>query len=159
MKKIIKPAAALLVIAVTILGSLALYRSMVHYSGPAAEDTKARQEKENAINGQWQATEDIVCDIYRDERGLFHGLVTITEGSDVVSFFEASGSWRDDLNGFKYTDGKKVSNSYLSNGNIESETVYENGKGSFIIKDGNVYWDDGAEHIAAGMPFEYVGEY
>ena len=140
-------------------GAFLLYRHFTTIPQTPADELRAQQEKENRINGQWQADENTVCDIYRDEYGIFHGMVTVTESDDTVTFFESSGNWRDEDNGFRYSDGKKTRNVYKADGSFTEKEVYTDAKGIFYLDDGKVYWDDKEEHAADGVPFTYVGEY
>lgn len=158
-KKIRKIAAPLLMIVLMVGGGTILYKKMTSFTGPTKQEEAAQQDKENAINGQWQASDDLVCDVWRDGADIFHASITLTQGADTVTFWECSGPWSDDLNGFAYTDGVKMTNVYAADGEISSETAYEEGKGSVYLKDGKVYWDDKEEHTAKGKSFTYVGEY
>ena len=158
-KKIWKAVVPLLVIALMIVGGLFLYRQMTTFKAPTKQEATAQEDKENAINGQWQASDDFVCDIWRDRDGTFHASITLTEDADTVTFWECSGRWSDDVNGFEYSDGVKQTNDYDADGGMESKAVYDRGKGSIYLKGDKVYWDDRQEQVAKKKAFSYVGEY
>ncbi len=137
-----------------------LYRQMTSPTKPTVEETDRQLEKENAIKGQWKADDDFYCDIWRDGDGVFHADVTLTEGEDVVSFWECSGNWVDGENGFTYKGGKRTRYDYgARESKDEQQILYDDGGGLFYLRSGVLFWNDEKEGIADGKSFSYVGEY
>ena len=53
-----------------------------------------------------------------------------------------------------YTDCKKTNASYDENGNADETTEYDDGEGSFTLKDGKLLWDGAAEESCRTCVFE-----
>ena len=156
--KIAAAAAAVLLIAG---GSYWLYRQFTMGGKAALEETAAEQEKRNRINGQWSADggQELVCDIWQDEEGVFHCSATLAEEADTISFWECSGIWSDAANGFDYSDGVRTRYEYNDSEDAKTEVIYEGGKGQFYLKGDYLFWKDKEEHIADDAKFTYIGEY
>ncbi len=150
------------IVAIALLGGIGffLYKQMTDPAKPDEEELAKQQEKENAIKGQWKASDDFYCDIWRDGDGVFHADVTLTEGDNKVSFWECSGNWMDGENGFTYHDGQRIRYDYAAKeSKDEKEILYEEGSGLFYLRNGVLFWNDEKENVADGKSFSYVGEY
>lgn len=60
---------------------------------------------------------------------------------------------RDDAGVLRYSDCTKLSQT----GDSASSTLYQNGTGTLTVKNGNLYWQDDIENIAANLVFEAEG--
>ncbi len=158
-QKTIKFVTAVLAIVILILVAGFLFRQMTNGGKMSEEEAAKQQEKEDSIKGQWKADDDFYCDIWRDESGVFHADVTLTEGPDTVSFWECSGNWVDGENGFTYRNGTRVRYNYAGSKGEASEILYEEGEGLFYLRNGVLFWNDKKENAADGKSFTYVGEY
>lgn len=157
-KKIIVALLIILAIAGAFFG---IYRYLTGYGESVDKMDKARKqwEKENAINGHWQAEDEFVADVWRDEKGRFHALISLSDNDNTVTYWEMSGWWTDDVKGFKYKDAKKTIVEYDAKGNENSTIKYDEGKGKVFIKRGKLYWNDEEENASGGKSFVYIGEY
>ncbi len=150
---------ALGVILLMAAGFAGLYTYLTKYGDINENRQRSRLDKQNAINGHWESKDGITVDIWRDEKDVFHALVSQSNGDDTVYFWEMSGEWTGDTKGFSYTDGLKSKVVYNAKGEEKTTIKYDQGEGRFRLKGDRLYWDDDEEHTAKGDAFSYVGEY
>ena len=133
------------------------------FDGNRAEIKADRQEQQRTILGEWQAADDtgFIVDVWRDGDGLFHAIVNISEQDGSVIFWEMSGRWQDNWQGFYYIDCKKTKVSYDGDGNPSSVVEYEDGKGFITAgsSDEGIVWSDNQEKTGDNISFIYIGEY
>ena len=124
---------------------------------PNAKNTTAKESAD--FSGEWsdEAGGSTVIDMWRDDEGLWHGEISRGDDDYTASFWSFSGTGTG--NTLSYKDMQRVRGVYDEEGEVTEESIYVDGSGKLILKDGKLSWQDDKEGAGNGLVFIYSGEY
>lgn len=110
--------------------------------------------------GTWQAEKDegFIITIWRDEDGVIYVNMDREVREDCMEFWECTAEFDEKKAQLSYEDASKVTTTYTGN-NGQDQEDYTGGRGSFTLREGQLYWEDAQEDAGSGQVFHWLGEY